>query len=358
MQAAIVGAGGAGLLHALAFRAHGVAVTHVYDPDPERARNLADLSGACATPDLEAIAESSADCVSICSPPRWHVEQAARCARSGRAVFVEKPVAVGAFELDRLARLPGCVPVVQWRAGRGIRALREAIAGFLLGPSPSVCVDLTLCRSEAYFAAGRGSGARWGAGALLSVGIHAVDAVCFALGRAVLDARGIAAPASPGELERAASMIIAFAGGAHAAVRVTFDAAEDGVRIAFAGAGVTAVIAGGEADPTAARVEWTATRPATRARLAAIERDAGGHDAAPLLVHYLGEAVAALREGRSPGETGALPSIADVRQAHDAVFRATAAYADSPAASAYPPCARRSAAAACSCACCIRYSRA
>ncbi|MCL2449197.1 MAG: Gfo/Idh/MocA family oxidoreductase [Polyangiaceae bacterium] len=351
MRAAIVGAGGAGLLHALTFRAHGVAVTHVYDPDPERARNLADLSGAQPTASLDAIAESNAEYVSVCSPPRWHVEQATRCARDGRAVFVEKPVAVETGELERLERLPGCVPVVQWRAGRALRALRDAVRADVFGPSPSACVDLLLRRLPSYFAAGRGTRACWGAGALLSVGIHAVDAVCFALGQAVVDVRAVAAPPARGELERSASMAIAFGRGAHATIRVTFDAADDETRIAFAGERVTAVIAGGEVDPTAGAIAWKTASPAIRPRLAAIERSASGYDTAPLLVHFIGEAIAALRRGLAPGSVPALPSIADVRAAHDAVFRA---YADSPVASAYSPCARRSARSACSCACCIR----
>jgi predicted dehydrogenase len=353
MQAAIVGAGGAGLLHALAFRSHGVAVTHVFDPDPARARNLASLCGARAVPSLDAIADGEASCVSICSPPRWHVAQAERCARDGRAVFVEKPVAVSAAELTRLRAVAGCVPVVQWRAGRAIRGLRAALGEFLLGPSPSMCIDVALRRSASYFAAGPGSREGWGAGALLSVGIHAVDAACFALDRAVLRVHGALGPSDAGALETTAGVLVAFSGGATGVVRVTFDAGDDDVRIAFAGAGVSATLSGGEVDPTAGRVEWKTADPKKRARLEAIERAAGGHASAPLLVPYLGDAVSALRAGAVPGSCAALPSIEDVASAHAIALRAGAAHTDSPAASAYSPCARRSAATACSCACCI-----
>src|SRR5258708_25312283 len=189
MKAAIAGAGGAGLLHALSFRAHDVSVVQVFDPDPLRAKNLAALCGARACDSLDALAESNAECVSITSPPRWHVQQAERCARDGRTVFVEKPVALAEDELERLVRLPGCVPIVQWRAGRAIRAIRRAISEWLLGPSPTVCVDLALHPSDEYFASGRGTREGWGRGALLSVGIHALDAVCFAMSRIVIEAR-------------------------------------------------------------------------------------------------------------------------------------------------------------------------
>jgi predicted dehydrogenase len=148
MKAAISGAGAAGLLHALSFRAHDVAVDQVFDPDPRRAQDLASLCGARAFDTFDALAESDADCVSITSPPRWHVEQAESCAREGRTVFVEKPVAIAEDEPERLMRLPGCVPIVQWRAGRAIRAIRRAISDGLFGRSPSACVDLALHRTH------------------------------------------------------------------------------------------------------------------------------------------------------------------------------------------------------------------
>jgi predicted dehydrogenase len=322
MHAAIVGAGGAGLLHALAFRAHGIAIRTVFDPDPARARNLADLCGAHATTHLDALADSDAACISICSPPRWHAEQALQCAREGRTIFVEKPVAVTSDELARLAAARGCVPIVQWRAGRGIRAIRNAVAEWLLGPSPSVCVDLALRRSAAYFAAGRGTRATWGCGALLSVGIHAIDAACFALDRAALRVRSVVGPHAPEETERTACAVIAFIGGATGTVRVTFDAGDDDARLVFTGGGVTAVLSGSEIDPTAGPVQWRSPSTAKRTRLEAIERAAGGHRTAPLLVPYLGDAIAALRAGATPGSDPALPAIGDVAAAHDIALRA------------------------------------
>ena len=324
MRAAIVGAGGAGLLHALSLRAHGVAVAQVFDPDPERARNLAELCGGHAVDTLDAIADGSAECVCLCSPPREHAEQAERCARGGgRVVFVEKPVVVNSSELDRLAVLPGCVPVVQWRAGRSIRAVRAAQAEGLLGPSPTVSVDLALERRPEYFDRGRGRRDGWGCGALLSVGIHALDAVCFALARDVVGVRGVLGPVAPGEVERAAAVLVAFEGGAVATVRVTFDGGGgDQTRMAFCGGGVTAVIAGAEADPTACPVRFLSANPAKRGALDRLERATWGHAAAPLMVPYLGEALAALRAGQSPGQCEALPSIRDVQAAHDIALRA------------------------------------
>ncbi len=325
MKAAIAGAGGAGLLHALSFRAHDVSVVQVFDPDPLRAKNLAALCGARACDSLDALAESNAECVSITSPPRWHVQQAERCARDGRTVFVEKPVALAEDELERLVRLPGCVPIVQWRAGRAIRVIRRALSEGLLGPSPTACVDLALHRSEEYFGSGRGTREGWGCGALLSVGIHALDAVCFAMGRGLTEVKSLLGPAARGEVEKTGSMLLGFAGGAHAVMRVTFDSGgPDETRMSFSGGGVTAAIAGSEVDPTGSRVLWRTGDAAKRLRLEAMEQATRGHMAAPLLVPYLGEAIQALREGHRPGACEALPAIGDVAAAHRAAIQACA----------------------------------
>jgi predicted dehydrogenase len=214
------------------------------------------------------------------------------------------------------------VPVVQWRAGRAIQAVRTAVSEGLLGPSPTVAVDLALHRDAAYFEAGRAARAAWGCGALLSVGVHALDAVCFAFGVAPLDVGGALTPVGPGEGERAAVVFVTFAGGASAAVRITFEGGgDDETRMVFCGGGVTAAIEGTESDPTANRVRWETRDPATRARLERLERCAPGHLAAPLIVPYLGEAIEALRRGQAPGACPALPTIRDVRAAHDIALR-------------------------------------
>jgi predicted dehydrogenase len=313
MNAAILGAGGAGLLHALAYRAHGVAVAHVYDPVPERAQNLADLCGARVHDSLESIADAGAACVSICSPPLVHVAQAERCAALARVVFVEKPVAVSAEELERLERVPQCVPIVQWRAGRALRAMRRALLAGLLGPAPSISVDMALHRDAAYFAAGRDARA-WGCGALLSLGIHAIDAVCFAVGHDVVAAHGALGPRDG---ERAGGLVLEFEGGAIAMLRVSLDGGPpDETRLTFCGGGVTATIAGTEDDPTAMPIAWKTHDDTLRAKLEAVEALAGGWRGSPLVVPYLGQALDALRAGWEPGESALLPSIRDVARAH------------------------------------------
>jgi predicted dehydrogenase len=318
MKVVIVGAGASGLLHALSFRACGVPVAAVYDPDFDRARALVDLCGGRVVTSFEEAVRSDASIAAVCSPPSFHVAQAEALARApGRTVFVEKPVATTEAELDRLRALRRCVPVLQWRAGRGLRALRRAIAHGELGPAPILSADLAWGRDEEYF---RSRGDAWGAGALLSIGIHAVDALSWALGRKIQGVCGMLNDRHEAGGETAAVALLRFAGGAIASLRISLDGGADATRIVACGRGVTVSCEGGEADPTANALRWAVHDPRARERLEALERDTAGANGAPLLVPYLAGAVDALREGVLPGESERLPSIADVVDAHAAVL--------------------------------------
>jgi predicted dehydrogenase len=317
VKAILAGAGVAGFLHSLAYRAHGVSIAGVYDPDAQRARDLADLYDTEAVTSLEELADIDADFASICSPPRVHVEQAELLGRDGRSVLIEKPVAVSLAELQRLELLPRCIPVVQWRAGRAIRAVRRAIANGELGDAPVVSCDLAWGRDDEYL---RQRGEAWGCGAVLSIGIHAIDALQWAVGRKVERASGRTTRRRGAWAETAAVALIDFEGGALASLRISLDGGGDATRLTFCGDGVTAVIEGHEGDPTGTLVGWSVARgPGSHARLAsleALERETTGSLGSPLLVPYIGDALAALREGRRPGEAECLPSIADCSAAH------------------------------------------
>jgi predicted dehydrogenase len=318
MKVVIVGAGASGLLHALSFRACGVSVAGVYDPDAERARALVDLCGGRALASFDDAVRMETPLAAVCSPPSFHVTQAECLARApGRTVFVEKPVATSEAELERLRGLRRCVPVLQWRAGRGLRALRRAIAHGELGGAPMLSADLAWGRDEEYF---RTRGDAWGAGALLSIGIHAVDAIAWALGKKIESVSGVLNDRRAAGGETGAVVLLRFAGGALAALRISLDGGADVTRIVACGRGITVACDGTEADPTANPLRWWARDDGARRRVEALERDTAGARGAPLLVPYLAGAVDALREGVLPGETERLPSIADVVDAHAAIL--------------------------------------
>ncbi len=320
LRATICGAGAAGCMHALTFRAAGVLVVGVFDPDLSKARALAELCGARAVTSLEALFEMESELTSICSPPPAHVDQAEGACRRDRIVFVEKPIATTAEGLERVASLGRCVPVLQWRAGRALRAVRAAIRSGELGDAPSVDCDLAWSRDRAYFERGRATRSAWGGGVLLSVAIHAIDAACFALGRRVASASGSLGHRVGIDVETSAVMTMAFEGGALAAIRATFDSSGDATRLSFVGGEVAAIIEGTEVDPTAGRVVWHSRDSARHRRLREIEAGCAGAISAPLLVPFLHDAIEAVKRGAAPGECDTLPSIESAREAHAAVF--------------------------------------
>jgi predicted dehydrogenase len=307
-------------MHALAYRAAGVRVVGVFDPGALQASALATMIGARALPTADALFAMDAEMASLCSPPPMHVCQAQSASRPGRTVLVEKPLATNASELQRVAQLDRCVPVLQWRAGRALLAVRAAILSGEFGETPSVCGDLSWSRDDAYFAAGRATSREWGCGVLLSVGIHAVDAVCFALARPLTQALGSLSYRRGMEVETSAVMTMAFDGGALACLRATFDADADTTRLSFAGGGASAVIEGSELDPTAANVTWSAPSKARLRFLEALESQSAGARNPPLLVPFLHAAIDAVKRGALPGDCDALPSVASAWAAHDAVF--------------------------------------
>lgn len=322
MRAIVLGAGASGLLHALSLRAHGVTIDSVFDPDLERARSLAEMFRARAAPSLDALLGRDAEVVAICGPPPVHVAQALRFARRERIVFVEKPIALSEDELSILEGLEGCVPVLQWRFGRALRAIRRAIQWGELGPRPTVNVDLAWHRSAAYFAGGRGSRSAWGCGALLSIGIHAIDAVLYALGGAVTAAHGALVRRDDLDVEVGASLVLLISNGAQITLRMTLDGADDRTRMTFCGAGVSAIIEGSEEDPTASDVIWACGDRTKSARLRSLELEEPGFNVGPLLVPFVGAALGRLgnlRSGRGAAEL-VVPSVGAAAPAHRAIF--------------------------------------
>jgi predicted dehydrogenase len=315
-RALIVGAGVSGFLHALALRSAGVESGGVFDPDLARATLLASLVGGEPTCSFAAMTSSDAEVAAVCSPPRLHVEQAEALARPERLVFVEKPVALTHAELGRLRRLPNIVPVLQWRAGRAARELRAALRAGAFGDHPRVRVALRLWRDEAYFEAGRRGRALWGCGAMLSIGIHAIDLLLWLVGRTVIGASGREWCGRPGvDVGTRGELTVLFEGGARAELSITLDqeGAND-VHLCVDGASGRADLLAGEGDPTAGTLLLNGIDPGALAH-------AGGCTASPLLVPFIHDALAAFD---SPDPSARL-SVEDVAQAHVLAVQITAA---------------------------------
>ena len=104
IRMAVIGAGLMGGLHARNYASLGdrVRVTHVYDPDRERAEKLASSVGGNATADLDSALDRDVDAVTICVPPVLNRELAERAFSAGKHVFLEKPIALTLADADAI----------------------------------------------------------------------------------------------------------------------------------------------------------------------------------------------------------------------------------------------------------------
>jgi predicted dehydrogenase len=105
LKFAVVGAGVMGTNHVRVMRAVPDAeVTHVVDPDRERAERVAAASGAKAVTDLAEVL-GEVDCAIVASPSSQHEEHASALLESSVHVLVEKPIATAPDAAARLIAL-------------------------------------------------------------------------------------------------------------------------------------------------------------------------------------------------------------------------------------------------------------
>lgn len=103
----LVGCGLFGESHLRAYRAvPGAEVRAVYDPAPERAKDLAEtfrVPRTCSSlPELCEL--NDLDAVDVVSPEETHLEPVLAALEAGKAVFVEKPLATNLDECSRMSR--------------------------------------------------------------------------------------------------------------------------------------------------------------------------------------------------------------------------------------------------------------
>ncbi len=93
LRAGVIGAGAFGRIHARKYAEDArVQFVGVYDPDDERAQQLADTHGAVSFSSLDALL-NGADLVTIASPPSFHGAAARRALGAGKHLLIEKPLA-------------------------------------------------------------------------------------------------------------------------------------------------------------------------------------------------------------------------------------------------------------------------
>ena len=195
IRVALVGAGAAGQAHAFGYRnvsmAAGLDVVDidlavVVDPNVELARRTADRYGyADATADLQRVVDDpNVDAISVALPNSVHAEVLPAILRSGKHVLTEKPIGRSAGEAVGLVALAEQSPAItgvgfSFRRLPGLAAVRSLIADGAIGTVHSFTAWY-----NADYGASPDAPFSWryaketaGAGALIDIGTHAIDAV-------------------------------------------------------------------------------------------------------------------------------------------------------------------------------------
>ena len=195
IRVALVGAGAAGQAHAFGYRnvsmAAGLDVVDidlavVVDPNVELARRTADRYGyieAAADPQ-RVIDDPSIDAISVALPNSVHAEVLPPILRSGKHVLTEKPIGRSATEAAALVALAEQSPAVtgvgfSFRRLPGLASVRNLVADEAIGTVHSFTAWYNAdyaASPEAPFS-WRYAKATAGAGALIDIGTHAIDAV-------------------------------------------------------------------------------------------------------------------------------------------------------------------------------------
>jgi predicted dehydrogenase len=252
------------------------------------------------------LAES--ELVLVLTPPGAHLPVVEAAAAAGVHALVEKPLEITTSRAEALVAVADRAGirlgvVFQHRFRPAARRLKQAIAAGELGDLLSCSASIRWWRDAAYFAqAGRGMKARDGGGVLLTQAIHTLDLLLHLAGPvAELAAFAKTSGLRAIDTEDIAAATLRFANGAIGALDATTVAAPGfPERIEIAGSGGSAAL-------IAERLELHVKgRP-----LEILDRGAaGGGGADPMAFDHgphravLAEMLAAIGEGRAPGNAG------------------------------------------------------
>lgn len=105
LRAGVLGAGAFGRIHARKYAEDArVQFVGVFDPDDERAQQLADTHGAESFASREALF-AACDIVTIASPPSFHGDAGIAALEAGKHLLIEKPIATDIERGSHIVRL-------------------------------------------------------------------------------------------------------------------------------------------------------------------------------------------------------------------------------------------------------------
>jgi predicted dehydrogenase len=189
MKVGLIGTGAIANLHARAYKNIGFTLRACTDINPEAGRRFAAATGAefveryedvCRHPDV--------DFVDVCTFPNFRLEPVELCAKHGKHVQVQKPIAttldIAREMVSAAARGRILLSVVsQHRFDESSRFLEGAIRGGRLGKLLQCDAYVKWYRSDEYYSRPvKGSWATEGGGALINQAIHQVDVLRWLAG--------------------------------------------------------------------------------------------------------------------------------------------------------------------------------
>ena len=292
-RVALFGCGWIQDFHARGVLAHGDEIVAVANHREESARAFADRYAIPrVTTDWEALAaDPDVDAAVVATPNALHAVQTIALLRNGKHVMVEKPMAISVAECDAMiaASRDGDASLMVahcWRFRDEVRAMRDRIASGELG-------DIVRTHGYGVHAGWGPSGwftdpALAGGGALVDMGVHAIDTARFLLGD----------PSPAG--------VCAAIGTRYAEGRYTVD--DDGVLLITWSDGIASVVESGWWQPHLGGLEADTEVWGTKgyARIWPPEPPSADyeHCSQPMYSAQIAEFLDAIDEGRAPRPSG------------------------------------------------------
>lgn len=193
INAAIIGCGGIHHVHAnVISQLDGVRLAAVCDNKPERAEASAEAYGCRSCTDYrELLEDQEIDAVHICTPHWLHGRMAVDALRAGKAVLVEKPMAVTVAQAEEMIAEDASqggnrlCAVFQNRYNESARAFREIVTDGRYGTLRHMRGSVVWHRSREYYSDDwHGKKALECGGVMINQAIHTLDLVQWLCGGA------------------------------------------------------------------------------------------------------------------------------------------------------------------------------
>jgi UDP-N-acetyl-2-amino-2-deoxyglucuronate dehydrogenase len=190
VRVGIVGTGAISSKHALAYRNIGYQIVACTNPTASKGREFAAANGAEFVETVEELCEHPlVDYVDVCTFPDFRLQVVELCAKTGKHVLVQKPMAIDLATAAKMISVAGKAGiqlgvVSQHRFDDAVIFLKRAIGDGRLGRILQADAYVKWYRSAEYYSRPiKGSWTGEGGGALINQGIHQVDLLLYLVGK-------------------------------------------------------------------------------------------------------------------------------------------------------------------------------